>query len=280
MNTELFIKTRKKLGYSQEELSKGICTQATLSKFEKSGKAPSIKILIRLCERLGLTLDDIFPITSKSETDAIKKLDHAEFQLITSEFDTAKKELASIKKDDLQDKALMQYYFIKGFVSALEDAPLSDTLFYFDQILNGLDDDHQTVFSLLAFTGVGTAYFRNGEIDKSEFYFQKVFDSLYSLPLDDERAVWRALSMIFYTADYYAHAKEYDTSNSLLEYAYGICAKSHVTYYVARIQFRRAQNIREAGQDDKRIGEYLNDAAAFARINNNQKLLKRIEDFV
>ncbi|MBM9834812.1 helix-turn-helix transcriptional regulator, partial [Enterococcus faecalis] len=49
MNVERFIEARKQAGFSQQELSEGICTQATLSKFENNGQAPSLKILIKLC---------------------------------------------------------------------------------------------------------------------------------------------------------------------------------------------------------------------------------------
>ena len=59
MDVELFIKRRKQLGYSQVALSKGICTQSTLSKFEKDSQVPSLAILTRLCNRLGLTIDDL-----------------------------------------------------------------------------------------------------------------------------------------------------------------------------------------------------------------------------
>lgn len=39
-----------------------ICTQATFSKFEKHQQVPAFDIMIALCERLGLTLNDVFPI--------------------------------------------------------------------------------------------------------------------------------------------------------------------------------------------------------------------------
>ena len=61
MNIEKFIARRKELGYSQSELARGICTQATISKFENGGKMISTKILTQLYQRLSLSLSDIFP---------------------------------------------------------------------------------------------------------------------------------------------------------------------------------------------------------------------------
>lgn len=57
MNIEKFVLTRKKMGFSQQELAAGICTQATLSRLENNGQIPTMKILIQLCRRLQLTLD-------------------------------------------------------------------------------------------------------------------------------------------------------------------------------------------------------------------------------
>lgn len=278
MNIERFIEARKQLGLSQAELCDGICTQATLSKFENSGKAPAIRILIQLCARLSLTLDDVFPITLHSQTKQERMLDEAEFMLITSDYDQAKEKLIAIQPSKLPQTTRMQYFFVTGYISALTDQPIIDTLFYFDQIINGLDEHHETIYSQLAFTGIGIAYSHNQELDKSEFYFQKVFEGLHELPLTDDKSIWRALNMIFYTAEFFAQMKEYETSNSLLDYGYEVCAKNHVTYYVARIRFRQAQNAKVTDQVSVYIQELLNDARAFAKINNNQHLLDKINE--
>ncbi len=91
MNIDRFISARKSRGLSQAELCEGICTQATLSKFENSGKAPAIRILTQLCARLNLTLDDVFPVNPPAQSKANHLLDAAEFTLITSEYEAAKK---------------------------------------------------------------------------------------------------------------------------------------------------------------------------------------------
>lgn len=48
---------RKLRGISQSELADGICTQATVSLIEKKDKIPSMEILVRICERLGITMN-------------------------------------------------------------------------------------------------------------------------------------------------------------------------------------------------------------------------------
>ena len=67
INIEKFIKIRKSLKLSQNELCNGICTQSTLSKFENNGQIPSFKILKQLCERMNISLSDIMLTSTESE---------------------------------------------------------------------------------------------------------------------------------------------------------------------------------------------------------------------
>lgn len=59
---------------------KGLC------KLEHYGKASSIQMLLRLCKRLGLTVDEIFPTGPHSYSIESKLLDEAEFELIQSDY--------------------------------------------------------------------------------------------------------------------------------------------------------------------------------------------------
>lgn len=279
MDINRFIDARKAHHLSQAELCQGICTQATLSKFESSGKAPAIRILTQLCARLDLKLDDVFPVNQPAQSQASALLERAEFKLITSEYESALADLGDIDLADLNNKGQMQYYFVRGYLSALLDKPIADTLYDFNLILNDLDDTHQTIFTLLAYTGSGVAYSRNGENAKSEFYFQKVFDKLQTLPLTDNQSIWRTLNMVFYTAEYFASVGDFETSDSLLHYGYGICAKNHVTYYSAKICFLLAQNARNEQRPETEVADSLNDAKTFAKLNNNTQLLAKIAAF-
>ena len=57
---------------------------------------------------------------------------------------------------------------------------------------------------------------------------------------------------------------------------YDLCKKRPVIYFAARILYQLAQNnIAEDGTQEETT-QYLNDAAAFARLNNNRVLLEKI----
>ncbi|MFC6163946.1 MULTISPECIES: helix-turn-helix domain-containing protein [Lactiplantibacillus] len=276
MNIELFIARRKALGLSQKALSDGICTQATLSKFENNGKAPAIRIVAQLCQRLHLQLEDVFPTERVADAAVLKELATIEFDLITSEYTDAENRLSKITdkpRHDLETK--LQYCYLKGYVAALNQHPISDVLFNFDQIITDLDEPHATIYTQLAYCGTGIAYQNNHEPDKAEYYFEKVRQALTDLSLETTASVWRVINLAYYTGNFYAKIGEETISRTLLAYAITVCAEHHVTYYVAKIKFLQAQL--SAGGPEQQ--ELLSDACAFARINNNRQLLKKITNY-
>nr|WP_238333692.1 helix-turn-helix transcriptional regulator [Companilactobacillus mishanensis] len=270
------------MGLSQKELSKGICTQATLSKFENNGKIPSMKILIQLCNRLGLSLDDIIGIDNHDSKKLVKAMNKAEFNLIISEYQNSWDILNKIELDSLSDdkEAVMQYYYLKGYLNVLDDGDLLEAVFDFNRILSDMDPKGETIFTFLAFVGMGMVYAKQGDDDKSEFYFSKVFNDIYGMSIDDVNKIWRYINIIFYCAIYYSDRKDYETANTLLKYAVKICADNHVTYYIARIYLQLAENDCAVNGKSDHLRDLLNKAEVFSEFNNNQNELKRIHELI
>ena len=107
MNIQRFIEKRKARGLSQSELAKGICTQVTVSRFEKNGQVPTLKILIQLCNRLELPLGELFPRVGIKQPEILEKMEEAEFFLITSEHDQLQTILKNIPFDEIKDSQLL-----------------------------------------------------------------------------------------------------------------------------------------------------------------------------
>lgn len=125
MNIQQFIEKRKARGLSQSELAKGICTQVTVSRFEKNGQVPTLKILIQLCNRLELPLGELFPLRRVKQPEILEKMEEAEFFLITSEHDQLQTILKNIPFDEIKDsQLLLEYYYLQGFVMIFQNASL------------------------------------------------------------------------------------------------------------------------------------------------------------
>lgn len=282
MDIQAFIDKRKELGLSQRELSNGICTQATLSKFENNGKIPSLKILIKLCNRLGLSLDSIIGVNDSSSKKVAKEMSQAEFNLIIQEYDDAWAIINKIDPDILNNdkNLLMQYYYLRGYLNVLDDGDLFDAVFDFNRILSELDTRGETIFTFLSFVGMGMVYAKQGDDSKSEYYFSKVFNNIYTMSIDDVSKIWRYINIIFYSAIYYSEKQDLETANALLNYGVKVCAENHVTYYIARIYAQLAMNENRVNGNNGKVQDYIDKALVFSEFNGNKKEIEVIKRWV
>lgn len=273
MQIEKFIAARKKAGFSQIELAQGICTQATLSRFENNGQVPSLKILIKLCERLDFPIGALFPKIGVKHTTLVATFDEIEFLLITMEYQKAQNLLANILTSELDTPELkMRYHYLSGFLLYYQKAAAVEVLFAFNQLL--LEED--TLYQLLGYTGMGLVYSEAGEKVKGEVYFDKVLRKIYDYPVKSIEETWRVLHILYQCGVFYSEIAEYQVSNTLLEYALSICSDNHVTFYLARVATQLACNAMKLKMPQGEILERLADANAYAKINRNEIAQKTI----
>lgn len=277
MNIERFIEARKASGLSQIELAEGICTQATLSRFENNGQVPNLKILIKLCNRLNLPLGELFPKVGVRHTEVIEKMNKAEFFLITSEYEQAATLLSTISISTVEDLNLtLRYHYLNGFIMIFQSSSVIDILFMFDQILLEEETADSEIFRLLAYTGIGMAYSREEDQEKAEFYFNKVLEKIYTYPTKKIEDTWRVLNIVFQCGVFYSAIHEIEISNALLNYAVSICSDNHVTYYLARAAIQLAKNAIIQNEPKESILERIYDARAYSKINKNTVALKEL----
>ncbi|MFW8052530.1 helix-turn-helix domain-containing protein [Vagococcus fluvialis] len=279
MNVEAFIEARKHKNLSQNELADGICTQTTLSRFENNGQVPSLKILIKLCQKLDFPIGDLFPKIGMKNSELVESMDKVEFYFITSEYDMAQKILTELtfKEEDKESELYLRYLYLKGFLMIFKEQAVTDILFTFDQILLSEKVNEETIYSLLAYTGIGMTYSREKDYDKAEYYFSKVIEKIYVYPINKTEDTWRVLNIVFHSGVFYAEVGEIEASNALLNYAIEICSLNHLTYYLARAAFQLALNHMNEEQPKEVVLELLYDARAYAKINKNNVLLEKIK---
>lgn len=275
MDIKRFIDQRKRLGYSQVALSRGICTQSTLSKFENNGQVPSLAILEQLCGRLGLTIDDLNQDNTSSIRYTRKLLNEIELSLMIEHFPQAVSKLKQIRQADLkapQDE--MQYYYLKGMIYTLTNNNTAMSLFNFTKILDELDEQHRSIYSQLAYLGSGILYARQNSMEHADFFFGKVIAFLRSKAAEDLATVpqdyyLRIITMMYYAAEYHSLNKRFAVSNQVLETTTQICASRHVTYFVPRIKLLAANNAIALEENTAKVRRLLTEAEVFARFNGN-----------
>ncbi len=276
MDIQVFIRRRKEKGLSQIELSHGICTQATLSRFENHGQIPSMKILSQLCARLQLDVGDLFASVNTKEVATNKLLDKIEESIVTMDYELAEKLIGTIQKEQLNDEQKIHLLYLRGFTQVLQGKKMEDDLFYFNKIL-AEQFENQDSYLHLAYAGLGLVYQQQEDIEKAEYFFTKAIQEVEKHQLEKMEAVWRVLMVLYHSAMFFNKNNNYKKSNELLKKGIELCSQFHITYYLSRLYYQLAMNSLENNSDVEEVKIYLNDAAAFARINSNDELLVEIE---
>ncbi|WP_333589625.1 helix-turn-helix domain-containing protein [Ligilactobacillus acidipiscis] len=275
MKTDIFINRRKALKISQTKLSAGICTQATLSKFENNKQIPSLPILSKLCVKLGLTIDDLFKEDMTTREHLKESLDKIERNLMIEDYPHAIQEISLINLnqiDNFSDK--IQFCYLDGFIHTLTNGKQDDILFNFSQILNDLDEQHKTIYTQLAFLGLGVMSNRNQEIKQASFYFEKIHSYIEEhqndFTSDDHHHYLRMLTLLFFTAQFYSEHENYKLSNQLINDGLNLCSEKLIMYYLPRLKFLSAQNALKQKKQVALVDRLINETITFSRIANSQ----------
>lgn len=163
---------------TQNELADGICTQNTISKIEKHNIAPTTNILMSICIRLGLTLNDVFSEFESNFNDENALLYteiEQDFMLEKNKEATSKMNVSS--NGDPSNELLGQYHFCLGFKSFIEQK-YQDSLFYMDQVLQQTKNETYDIYTLLAYTIKSMCYEKMDDKEKSSYFLTQVKDSV------------------------------------------------------------------------------------------------------
>lgn len=278
MDIQRFVARRKELGLSQVKLCQGICTQATLSKFESGKQIPTLEILNQLCARLGLGLDDLNQGSILAVKTLHQSLAKIEEGLMIEDFLEVRKLLKKIDPNEIwvsEDR--LRYYYLEGMTNVLTNQPLSKVVKSFSYILKIGDPKHHTLYTYLAYLGEGIFYIRHDALKQAHFFFRKVegyFRQSFKQPKPDLDYAY--LTMAYFLAEYYAVLEEFSKSNEFIKLAWIKCTKLHRTYYLPRLKLLEAENYLSLQADQTQILESLEAARAFAQLNNNNTVLVQV----
>lgn len=279
MDNKRFTQRRKELGLTQTQLCQGICTQATLSKFERQGRTPSLTILEQLCHRLGVSVESLDE--SGQEINPLKvQLDRLECSVMQEDLPDAVKRLHSLDSSNITAWPLkLDYYYLRALVAALTNQEPLVVMEDCTPILDDLDEHHRTIYARLAYAAMGICYQRHGGNQRAAFYFGKVNDFVSGSADAESRAdhvpgEWkRRLTLLTLLADYQHSQGNFARSHELVDAAVKISSSHNVTYWLPRLKLLDARNAKALKKPDWQVRELLDDALAFGRLNNNQTVV-------
>ncbi|MFD1418778.1 helix-turn-helix domain-containing protein [Companilactobacillus keshanensis] len=161
---------RKLRGISQSELADGICTQATVSLIEKKDKIPSMEILVRICERLGITMNLVI-VNDDSQiysiiSDIKKSFYFDDYQAI----DDKLSKLSNININNKQEIKLI--HFFNGLVEYELSGNYDKAIFDFNRAMN-VNIANVDMYDILIDIYTAKAYVNKKSTDEAKVYFEQ-----------------------------------------------------------------------------------------------------------
>lgn len=269
---------RKKNKFTQKELADGICTQVTISKIENFNKTPNMKILTQLCSKLGVDLYDIYLNDSESSKirDLFSKIDDlCSAYRYKEAYRILKDKINFEKLDNSLDKKYYHYYL--GMIQMNEFKNYDEALYSFNY--NLIIEPYQTneLIDIYAKNEIGVVYYLMGDYKKALDYFDQSVKELEKFE-NEENLDWKKfIRLYFNTANYYSKNRYYERALDLCTKCISIVNKTGVNTNLEMIYYEMGYNSYHLDKLlDAKKSYFL--AIAFARLNNNLRVLKTIKD--
>ena len=264
------------MSLTQIELATDVCTQNTISKIEKHNIAPTVNILIKICLKLGLTLNDVFSdFSNSSSSHEESMLDVIERNILLEHIDEVVEQMPLLE-GKLNNNDMKQYELINGVMNYWRDS-YDSSLFTLDKVLQYSKSANDDIYTLLAYLFKGLNYLGQGHLDRTKYYFQMIEDSFE----DDSKIlnasvlevvfICKALAKSFNTMKMYDRAYAY--SQRGLKYA----NKENSSFFLDELNFYAAESVKNNADKQAEYEDYYNLAYYLAKSNGNKRLLKAID---
>lgn len=268
---------------TQKELCKGICTPVTISKLESKNIAPTVDILIKICTRLGISLNDVFDEFSASGLQALQeKMQQTELLTTIQQHKEAKKVLQTVKEESVRDTPYEeQYHFLKGDILLVADQDYEDAKFEFDKVLNITLQNGNNLYTALTYNCLGVLYFKQKQNEKAAYYFRLSCEFVEEVPELNSHYVSNVIRILDNSSRYFSKIGEYEESNELIERGLKLTKEYRFGSYKDTLSYIYAYNLYELDREKnkKQITDLIGRAKIYAQDNDNHYLLKKIEDF-
>jgi len=230
----LMLQKRKELKLTQTELSKGICTQNTLTKIEKRNTPPSVNNLLQLCRRLGLTLNDVFTdFDTDTSNEDINILTRLESQLLLKYVDGNTNDLFKLLRvNDMQDDILTQYNFVDALISEQRENN-DQSIFALDKVLQNTKNNIDNVYTLLADIYKGMIYDQQHLTEQTDYYFKLATSGVTANLNVPNATLVQKLFIGYHLADYYSQNKQFDLALHYCQLGLLLAKENNSTFFAS-----------------------------------------------
>ena len=262
---------RRSLNLTQSDLSNGICTQNTISKMEKHNLTPQIEVLIKICQRLGLTLNEVFSdFSSDSKLEQSYLLVGIERDVLLGDF-TEIEERLNLIQNDVPKSALKQVDLIHSAVF-YKDKKFEKAAFELDKILQETKSDNDDIYTLLAYLYKALIYAHQQHLDMSAYYVKMIQDSLKESFNIANASHLQILFICKALVELLLQFKQPKSALEMAQRALNYANDNHVSYFIDELNYQAAI----ATTDKKKHARFKKIAEACADMLGNKELQRKI----
>jgi transcriptional regulator with XRE-family HTH domain len=246
---------RKKQKISQRELSKGICTQATISNIENKNSCDSLDIFSKICKRLGLEVEacmilpDEYLLTVKLDEveQKCRRFKHAEAWDILKQ--------VSIDEVSSKNRIIARYNYYLGVTSLMAKKDYNEALFFLHRAKDIVQEDD--LYCILSENELGVLYTKQNQIEKAKVYYNHSIELLrnYQGAFDSQ-----LLRVYFNSAKFFNLIQDFEQGKALAEKGINLNKRKDTNYCLELLYYEMGWSklmLKESAVLDYKIAYYL-----------------------
>lgn len=206
--------TRVQHNLNQSQLADNICTQAIISKIENQNYTPSIEVIISICQKLSLTLNDVFSESSDlpSANLVTDKITQADAKIQEENISNAQTIINNIAEGSLSSNQIGHLHYLKARLAHVNDDN-SEAIFQYNFVIQTLNNRKQSFWKILSFVGLANIYAENHDLEKAAYYYDLAFQNFSTANIQLFTPYYYVLESLDELARYYVRQKNIMNAN-------------------------------------------------------------------
>ncbi|MFC6175450.1 helix-turn-helix domain-containing protein [Companilactobacillus huachuanensis] len=268
---------RRSLNLTQGNLAKGICNQNTISKMEKHSMTPQIEVLVQICQRLNLTLNDVFSdFSGDIEQEKVFVLDDIEESILLKDTFRIDDKL-SLVENDISPKDRVQFNFVKGLLEFFR-SDFEISTFNLDKVLQGTKLDNDDIYTLMSYLVKGMICLEQKHLDMVAYYCKTISDALQENLNIANANVIEVLFLCKSLGNMYTEINQPDFSIEVSKRAIEYANERHSSYFIDELNYNIALAFKYQSDQVEEYEKYKNIAYYSAISLNHPDFQKLIEN--
>jgi len=260
---------RLELGLTQVELAKNICTQNVISKVERHNLIPTVPVLLKLCKRLGITMNDVFSdFSNDMKHERQELLSSIEQNLLSNNLSQAQERIEILGESLIEKSDSVKLDLYTAILKILKN---EDASFLLDKILTETKADRYNIGTQIVYLLKYRSYQKLNKLEEAAYFIRMVIDATKENIQVPKATIPELLYVCKEISMYYLSQHEYKLAMLYAQRGISLAKQQGIVYFFDYLYFVLA---RSDGNDK----ESFKFAQMFALYFQNDVLLKQLDE--